>query len=111
MKMLLALFAVVATMSCAAHAQSGGGNCSNVNDPMCSKSPSAPVGREAILGSIVLPAEPSVDYSGPLVVGEPLPEVVTVYPVPQYYQYAYAVVGPRRVVIERQTRRIVRLMD
>jgi hypothetical protein len=92
-------------------AQGGGTGCGNVNDPACSKSPFAPVGHEAILGSLVLPPEPSVDYSGPLVVGEVLPEIVRVYPVPRYDDYAYTVVGPRHVIIERRTRRIVRLMD
>jgi hypothetical protein len=36
----------------------GGTGCSNVNDPACSKSPNAPVGREAILGAIAESALP-----------------------------------------------------
>ena len=69
------------------------------------------MGREAILGAVALPPEPSVDYSGPLVIGQVLPETVMVYPVPQYDDYAYTVVGPRRIIIERRTRHIVRLID
>ena len=108
MKILVASLATALLMTGPALAQ---GNCSNVNDPACSKSPWAPVGREAILGAVALPPEPSVDYSGPLVIGQVLPETVMVYPVPQYDDYAYTVVGPRRIIIERRTRHIVRLID
>jgi hypothetical protein len=111
MKKLLTTAAVALLFAGPALAQGGGTGCGNINDPACSKSPNAPVGREAILGSILLPPEPSVDYSGPLVLGAELPESVTVYPVPRYEDYEYTVVGPRRVIIERRTRRIIRLMD
>jgi hypothetical protein len=111
MKMLLASAAMALSFAAPVHAQGGGTGCGNVNDPACSKSPYAPVGREAVLGSIVLPPEPSFDYSGPLVIGETLPDAVTVYPVPEYDDYAYTVIGPRRVIIDRRTRRIVRLRD
>ena len=60
---------------------------------------------------MMLPDEPMVDYSGPLVLGEALPDTVRVYPVPQYDEYAFTRIGPRRVIIDRRTRRIVRLVD
>lgn len=111
MKTLIASAALVLALAAPAYAQGGGSGCGNVNDPACSKSPMAPVGREAILGSIMLPDEPMVDYSGPLVLGEALPDTVMVYPVPRYDEYAFTRIGPRRVIIDRRTRRIVRLMD
>jgi hypothetical protein len=36
---------------------------------------------------------------------------VTVYPVPQYAQYDYAVVNQHRVIIDPRTRRIVRVIE
>jgi hypothetical protein len=56
-------------------------------------------GVGAIVGSS-LPAQPSVVYSGPVVVGQPLPETITVYPVPQYRQYQYAIINNQRVIID-----------
>jgi len=114
MKTLLASAALALLVTGSAYAQGGGTGCGNINDPACSKSPMAPVGREAILGSIIeegLPPQPPAAYSGPLVMGEMLPDAVMVYPVPRYDDYAYAMVGPRRVIVERRTRRIVRLLD
>jgi hypothetical protein len=65
-------------------------------------------GVGAIVGSS-LPPQPSVVYSGPVVVGQPLPETITVYPVPRYSQYEYAVINNQRVIIDARTRRIVRV--
>ena len=67
-------------------------------------------GVGAIVGSS-LPAQPSVTYDQPVVVGEALPETVTVYPVPRYTQYDYAVVNNQRVIIDPRTRRIVRVIE
>jgi hypothetical protein len=74
--------------------------------------PGAAVGGAigAITGSL-LPARPSVVYSGPVIVGQELPNTVAVYPVPDYDSYSYTVIGPRRVIIDRKTRRIVRIID
>jgi Protein of unknown function (DUF1236) len=74
--------------------------------------PGAAVGGAigAITGSL-LPTRPSVTYSGPVVVGEMLPDTVAVYPVPEYDAYSYTVIGPRRVIVERKTHRIVRIID
>jgi phage tail tape-measure protein len=67
-------------------------------------------GVGAIIGSN-LPQQPSVTYSQPVVAGEVLPQTVTVYPVPQYRQYDYAIVNNHRVIIDPATRRVVRLID
>jgi hypothetical protein len=65
-------------------------------------------GVGAIVGSS-LPAQPSVVYSEPVVVGQPLPETITVYPVPRYSQYEYGVINNQRVIIDARTRRVVRV--
>ena len=67
-------------------------------------------GIGAIVGSS-LPAQPSVTYERPVVVGEVLPQTVTIYPVPQQRQYEYAIINNHRVIVEPATRRIVRVID
>ncbi len=67
-------------------------------------------GVGAIVGSS-LPAQPSVTYERPVAVGEVLPQTVTIYPVPQYRQYEYAIVNNHRVIVAPATRRIVRVID
>jgi Protein of unknown function (DUF1236) len=64
----------------------------------------------AITGS-ALPSRPPVTYRGRVVVGQELPDSVVVYPVPDYDDYSYTVIGPRRVIIDRKTRRIVRIIE
>jgi hypothetical protein len=66
------------------------------------------------IGAIVgwsLPQEPSTVYDGPIVVGEPLPQSVVIYPLPQYPDYTYAVINNHRVIVERGSHRIVRVID
>jgi hypothetical protein len=67
-------------------------------------------GVGAIVGSS-LPPQPSVTYTQPVVVGQALPENVTVYPVPQSQQYDYTIINNHRVIIDPRTRRIVRVVD
>jgi hypothetical protein len=67
-------------------------------------------GVGAIVGSS-LPPQPSLTYSQPVVVGQVLPETVTVYPVPQYRQYDYTIINNHRVIIDPRTRRVVRIVD
>jgi hypothetical protein len=64
----------------------------------------------AITGS-ALPPQPSVVYPGPVVVGETLPGSVTYYPVPDYDDYGYTVLNGRRVIVERRSHRIVRIIE
>jgi hypothetical protein len=67
-------------------------------------------GVGAIIGSS-LPAQPSVVYERPVVVGEALPDTITVYPVPRYRDYDYAIVNNHRVIIDPRTRRVVRVIE
>jgi hypothetical protein len=46
-----------------------------------------------------------------VVVGQALPQTVTVYPVPQYQQYDYTIINNHRVIIDPHTRRIVRVVE
>lgn len=54
---------------------------------------------------------PSVRVEEEIVVGEPLPRVVEVRPVPSYTEYHYAIVNDRRVIVEPRTRRVVRIIE
>ena len=74
-----------------------------------------PVGAAvgAGIGSIVgsaLPAEPSVTYGGPVVVGTAVPDTIVTYPVPRYHRYRYAVIDGRKVILDRR-HRIVRVIE
>ncbi|GAB1584725.1 DUF1236 domain-containing protein [Phyllobacterium phragmitis] len=46
-----------------------------------------------------------------IVVGEPLPEAVTVTPIPDSPKYAYAVVNHQRVIVDPSTRTVIHLVD
>ncbi len=67
-------------------------------------------GVGAIVGSS-LPQQPSVVYDGPVVVGDPLPQTVVIYPLPQYPDYSYAIINNHRVIVDRGSHRIVRVID
>jgi hypothetical protein len=67
-------------------------------------------GVGAIVGSS-LPSQPSVVYDRPVVVGEALPDTITVYLVPRYRDYEYAIVNNHRVIIDPRTRRVVRVIE
>ena len=43
-------------------------------------------------------------------VGQPLPDSDTYYDVPQYPEYAYIVLNNQRVVVDRRSHRVVRVM-
>ena len=63
----------------------------------------------AVIGAV--PRERSVVVRERVVVGEPLPEVVELRPVPNHVEYRYAVVNDRRVIVEPRTRRVIRILD
>lgn len=46
-----------------------------------------------------------------VVVGQPLPQTVELYEVPQYTQYRYAIVNGQRVIVEPQTRQIIQVVE
>ncbi|RBP09273.1 uncharacterized protein DUF1236 [Roseiarcus fermentans] len=66
-------------------------------------------GVGALVGSSLAP-QPSVVYQGPVAVGEALPDTYTYYDVPQYPGYRYIVVNNQRVIVDRKTHRIVRVI-
>lgn len=118
MKMLLvALTAATLMASVSAQAQNAGGTVGGAaGGAAVGAVVGGPVGAVvggaagAIVGS-TLPPQPSVSYQGRLVEGEMLPETYTYYPVPEYDAYSYAVVNSHRVIVDRHTHKIVRIID
>jgi len=53
---------------------------------------------------------PSVTVDRDVVVGEPLPETVVIHRVPHHERYAYAVVNHERVIVEPQTRKVIKII-
>jgi hypothetical protein len=71
-----------------------------------------PVG--AVVGAIVgssLTQHPSVTYERRVVVGEPLPESYTYYEVPDHQEYEYIIINGQRVIVERGSHRVVRVVE
>lgn len=60
---------------------------------------------------VVAQPAPSVVYEGQVVVGQPLPQVVAIQPVPGYETYGYAVVNQHRVIVDPQTRTVIEVVD
>ncbi|WP_460451359.1 DUF1236 domain-containing protein [Alsobacter sp. SYSU BS001988] len=64
---------------------------------------------------VVQQRRPSVTYREKVVVGEPLPQTVELYPVPAdvgvQTQYRYSVINDRTVLVDPQTRRIVQVIE
>ena len=65
----------------------------------------------AVITSIQDERAPSVTVRERVIVGEPLPETVELRPVPNYTEYRYAVVNNRRVIVEPQTRKIIKIIE
>jgi hypothetical protein len=63
----------------------------------------------AIVGSS-LPPQPSVVYQGEVVVNQPVPETVTVYPIADNRDYDYAVINNERVIVDPRTHMVVRVI-
>jgi outer membrane lipoprotein SlyB len=89
----LAMIAVALAIPTAAYAQDDNRPVGGVGGALGGAAVGAAVGGPvgavvgAGIGTIVgssLPQEPSVVYNGPIVVGEPLPQSVVIYPLPQY---------------------------
>lgn len=66
-------------------------------------------GIGALVGSS-LPSQPSVVYQQPIAVGKSLPPSYTYYAVPQYPDYEYIVLNNQRVIVDRRTHRVVRVI-
>ncbi|WP_457584504.1 DUF1236 domain-containing protein [Ensifer canadensis] len=54
---------------------------------------------------------PSVAYEGDIVIGDPVPETIKIYPVPDQPKYGYAIVNERRVIIDPNTHTIVEVLE
>jgi|SRR3954452_7093116 hypothetical protein len=54
---------------------------------------------------------PSVAVQEEIAVGQPLPATVELHTVPQYSHYSYAVVNHKRVIVEPQTRKVVKIVQ
>lgn len=52
-----------------------------------------------------------VTYDGQVAVGQVLPQTVTAYDIPRYERYRWSFVNGQRVLIDRQTRKIVTILD
>jgi len=53
---------------------------------------------------------PSVTVEREVVVGRPLPETVVVHEIPHHPKYAYAVVNHERVIVEPQSRKVIKII-
>lgn len=77
----------------------------------------------AVIGSLLEPPPPevrtvvieqtipSVVYDQPVVVGQPLPTIVVLYPVPGYENYYYTIVNNERVIVDPQSRVVMQVID
>ena len=54
---------------------------------------------------------PSVTVDGEVVVGYPVPRTVELRPIPSDHHYSYAIINDRRVIVEPETRRVIRVIE
>jgi hypothetical protein len=54
---------------------------------------------------------PSVAVQEEIVVGQPLPQRVQVRTIPKHKEYSFAVVNNRRVIVEPQTRKVIKVYE
>ena len=60
---------------------------------------------------VVQQTTPSVVYQQPVIVGQPLPTTVVLYPVPGYDNYYYTVVNNERVIVDPQSRTVLQVVN
>jgi hypothetical protein len=114
---LVAAFAVAIAIPSIAYAQNAGGGAGGaVGGAAVGGAVGGPPGAiiGAGIGAIVgssLPPEPSVTYEQPIVVGEVLPPDYVYYDVPSEPDYGYIVLNRHKVIVERRTHKIVRVID
>jgi hypothetical protein len=68
-------------------------------------------GAVGLIAGSSLPSQPSVVYERPIVVGEELPGTMTYYPVPDQDAYSYVIVNNQRVIVDRRSHRILRVIQ
>ncbi len=54
---------------------------------------------------------PSVAVDGEIVVGYPVPRTVELRPIPSNRHFSYAIINDRRVIVEPETRRVIRVIE
>jgi hypothetical protein len=52
---------------------------------------------------------PVVTYDADVVVGAPLPDTVEIVEVPRYERYGYVMLNKKRVLVERDTRKVIKV--
>jgi hypothetical protein len=65
----------------------------------------------AVITAVTGVNDPSIMVQERVAVGEPLPGYVELRPVPRYAKYHYAVVNNQRVIVDPQSRRIIRVIE
>lgn len=60
---------------------------------------------------VVEQQRPSVALGGQVVVGEPLPGEIVLYPVDPATQYQFAIVNDRHVIVDPNNRRVLAIID
>lgn len=111
-----AAFAQSTTVEGAANGARAGGDVAGPIGAMVGGTVGAAVGAgleipNAVITSIEGERAPSVVVRERVVVGEPLPPEVELRPVPRYTEYRYAVVNDRRVIVDPQTRRVIKIIE
>ncbi|MGL5167811.1 MAG: DUF1236 domain-containing protein [Afipia sp.] len=66
---------------------------------------------EAVISAVTGVNNPSIMVRELVAVGEALPDYVVLRPVPRYGKFHYAVVNNQRVIVDPQTRRIIRVIE
>jgi hypothetical protein len=54
---------------------------------------------------------PSVAVDGEVMVGYPVPRSVELRPIPSDRHFSYAIINDRRVIVEPDTRRVIRVIE
>ena len=62
-----------------------------------------------VQGWVMEQSAPDVEVQGDVVVGSTLPESVQVIEVPKHKKFAFAMVNKRRVLVEPETRKIIKV--
>ena len=55
--------------------------------------------------------DPGISIDADISIGSPLPDSVTVIDVPDHDDYSYTVVKKKRVLVERKTRKVVKVYE
>ena len=56
-------------------------------------------------------SEPGISIDAGIAIGSPLPDNVTVMAVPDYDDYGYVVVNKKRVLVEKKSRKVIKVYE